>query len=110
MKITDERKLLPIIRDAVNIHDQNISRFKDAIMPLFEAFIETGNEKDEYHGWCFNVVFINATISDCEPYRSAIFSGDEEMKFFSEGKDDCTYSVPNLGLIKIHLHSFLWNM
>jgi hypothetical protein len=81
----------------------------EEISPLYDRFIAAGIDKDEYHGYTFALEFINAALSDCEPYWSSISPDDSLWKFFPEGKDDCTYAVPGKGLIKIHLYSFLWN-
>ena len=110
MKLPNERHLLPIIRDAVTDPERSLTHTMEGILPLYEEFLASGKDKDEYRGWAFDLIFNNAAQSDYEPFRSAIASTDSDWNFFSESKDDCTYAVPGKGLIKIHLHSFLWNL
>ena len=109
MKLTNERQLLPIVRDAVTNHERALPRFMEEISPLYDRFIASGIDKDTYRGYTFSLEFINASLPDCEPYLSAISSSDSSWKFFPEGKDDGIYVVPGKGIIKIHLCSFLWN-
>ena len=109
MKLPEERQLLPIVRDAVTYHEQALPRFMEAISPLYDRFIAAGIERDTYSGWAFDLEFINSASSDCEPYRSTISSAEQTWKFFPEAKDACIYAVPGKGIIKIHLHSFLWS-
>lgn len=109
MNNIDERKLLPIIRNAVSGQDGYRQQFVDAIQPFFDAFLASGLEKDERKGWTFDLTFFNMSLADKEPFRSALLSTSSDWAFFPESKDDCTYVIPGQGLIKIHLHSFLWN-
>lgn len=109
MKIPNERDLLSPIRNAVTGLAWTRGPFITAISPLFEAFLQSGQEKDEYAGWCFNLTFLNKTIADQKPYHEALYANNPDWVFFPEGKDDCTYVIPGKGLIKIHLFSFLWN-
>lgn len=110
MIISNERQLLPIIRNAVIHPNNDLSQFIDTICPLFDSFLIGDLDQDEYRGWTFDILFFKATCSECETYHSAIMSSDPLWLFFSEGKEDCSYVIPQKGLIRIHLHSFLWQM
>lgn len=109
MDIIDERGILRVVRDAVGNQESASPQFKEVLSPLFDAFIESGIEKDIYRGWAFDLEFINASLSDCKPYEDAVSSINPVWNVFLESKDDCTCVVPSKGLIKIHLHSFLWS-
>lgn len=106
----NERQLLPIVLDAVNNPNSATSSFVEVVVPLFDQFLNSDKEKDEYHGWAFDMTFIKASHIDCEPYRLALSSGVPGWKRISGGKDDCTCAFPGKGVIRIHLHSFLWNL
>lgn len=110
MVIDSERQFLPIVKAAVLGREHDKESFLDFILPIFDAFLSSNTPKDEYQGWSFNILFVNAALSDCEPYGSEVMSGDSKWYYHLEGKDDCAYVIPKKGLIKLHLHSFLWNM
>ena len=109
MKIPDERKLLSTIRNAVVGSEPAKKIFYGAFSPMFSQFIESGTEHDSYNGWAFNISFFIKTHAECELYHSAIQSSDSIWQHIPIGKDDCVYVIPNKGIIKIHLHSYLWN-
>ena len=109
MDLIDERSILRVVRDTVNNNESALLQFKEVISPLFDVFIGSGKENDSYRGWAFDMEFINASISDYKSYKDEVSSTDPTWKVFSESKDDCTCVVPSKGLIKIHLHSFLWS-
>ena len=109
MDLIDERSILRVVREVVSNQESALPQFKEVISPLFDVFIESGKENDRYRGWAFNMEFINALKSDCNPYKDEVSSTNPAWKVFSESKDDCTCVVPSKGLIKIHLHGFLWN-
>lgn len=109
MTIQNERELLTTIRYAVEGKDSAQKDFYEKIYPMFNHFVNSGAEQDIYKGWTFDVSFFKITHTECELYRSVMHSSLMEWKYISIGKDDCVYAIPNKGIIKIHLHSFLWN-
>lgn len=109
MTIPNERALLTTIRNAVEGKEPAQKAFYEIFYPMFNHFINSGAEQDKYKGWTFDMSFFKITHTECELYSSVMHSSLMEWKYISIGKDDCVYVIPNKGIIKIHLHSFLWN-
>ena len=109
MNIPNERKLLSAIRNAEAGGDSAQKSFYELFYPKYCLFYDSDEEQDTYKGWTFDISFYRNTHTECELYRSVMQSSLIEWKFISLGKDDCVYVIPNKGIIKIHLHSFLWN-
>lgn len=109
MKIDNERQILSAVRSAVSGCGISLDGFVNTIGPLFEQFMQENKEFDEYKGWCFDLTFIRATVSECRPYLSGLSLESDSWRYFSEGKNGCIYAIPEKGIIKIHLHDFLWS-
>jgi len=67
MVIINER-ILPIVREAVLNQRYGEPRFREEFAPLFEDFIASGKEKDEYHGYAFGLVFFSSSVPEYEKY------------------------------------------
>ena len=96
MNIDSERKYLPIFRNASKGYGRD--EFRGLIGPLFDEFLSSGQESDEYKGWAFSIKFTRT--------RGGEESGD--WLYASQGKDDYSFRIPGRGIINIHLESWLW--
>ncbi len=109
IKITNERELLPIVRNPLT----NWSETEKLFLPLLQSFRNSNTTNDKYEGWAFSMIFIKE--SDIL-YQDAIASIDEERQ---REKDRWTFapSLKNRNesiwkyheiAIVIHLESWLW--
>ena len=101
MTISNERSILPIVRNAVNGY--SLQELIKVISAKFDEFISSEKERDKYSGWSFDIEFVSAHSSDYNEYP-LLNSG---LQYVPKTKEDCTIVVSGKGLINIHLHSFL---
>ena len=86
MKGINERELLPIIRGAVS-----------GDMDKIRIFLE-------YKGWAFDFQLINRDSEYTWTLDGA------EINIVQENRDDYSIVISDNTSIKVHFHSFLWNM
>ena len=102
MNIPNERKILPIVRNAVK--GDSLQEFIEMISAEFDCFVSSGKESDNYKGWSFDIEFQSARS---DGYKEFTLS-DSEINYLPKTNDDCSIVISGKGLINIHLHSFLW--
>ena len=86
MKGINERELLPIIRGAVS-----------GDMDKIRIFLE-------HKGWAFDFQLINRDSEYTWTLDGA------EINIVQENRDDYSIVISDNTSIKVHFHSFLWNM
>lgn len=104
MKGINERELLPIIRGALSGDMDKVKIFIETIAPIINNCNHSEQTIHEYKGWAYDFQFIN---------RDPEFSWtlhDVEVNVVQENRDDYSIVISDNTSIKVHFHSFLWNM
>lgn len=109
IKVKNERSLLPIIRNPLS----NWSSMQEEFIPIWNLFLASEAEKDEYHGYTFSITFLKNTHVEYHHILSmmnmqesltknnwifAPFSGDRNKTIWKE----------NNAIVVIHQEKWLW--
>lgn len=111
MRIKDERELLPYVRDRYHTIGDGRSP-SHPLRVMFEDFLQSNLEHDEYRGWTFNLDFVKATSSSFHEFlqqetNRASLTNDWYIIQTTE-REDIVLLFRDEGLIRIHLFSYLW--
>lgn len=109
IKVSNERELLPTVRNPL----ANWTQTKRLLLPLFESFLNSGIDYDEYPGWAFSMRFIKNTEVR---YQQGVAAMDMSRVKEKDGwtiapskkdRNDYIYQYNNAVMI-IHMNSWLW--
>jgi hypothetical protein len=104
MKGINERELLPIIRGAVSGDMDKVRIFLEAIASVINNCKQSDKTILEYKGWAFDFQLINRDSEYTWTLDGA------EINIVQEKRDDYSIVISDNTSIKVHFHSFLWNM
>jgi hypothetical protein len=106
MKRFNERDLLSMVRNPAICNDDC------ALFELYKQFEQGEGSSDHYRGWCFDLSFFKSTAPECQECTSTLLRPVEltaaSWKLYRLSKNDMILQHHSGGMIKIHLHSYLW--
>ena len=110
MKIVDERELLPFINHQ---WQRKPAKELSILLTYFGRFLESGQDEDTYNGYVYDLRFLKCSSKN----YTAVSSGISQDNTLDLGgcilyggleKDESYIVIAQKGLIKIHMHSFLF--